>query len=242
MRLLLQCVDVRLSFRSLLLDTDMLQAHAPTYTEEQLEYLKRYNNNVQYFLYIATFGFLLSLASLNGLYRAVYSRSTRKTTPSKSLTGGEPPARRRLFALAVLAGYRKWSYRRSYFLEVVGYGSAAQAVSFSFTSETSSKRADDQESLNAQTVILGFWIITFSLTVSGGESLVYPSRHPIVTNVMLHIAYGHWDYMAHHAARICFALVPLLVGLASREIGVIAWIVSLSHSDGMSVLINHKVD
>ncbi|GAA5871904.1 hypothetical protein JCM16303_000911 [Sporobolomyces ruberrimus] len=169
----------------------MLQTHAPTYTEDQLEYLKWYNHKVQYFLYAATCGFLLSLASLNGLYRLVYSRSTRKTTSSKSITGG-PPARRRLFALAVLAGYRKWSYRRSYFLEVVGYGSAAQA-----------------------TVILGFWIITFSLTVSGG--------------------YGYWDYMAHHAARICFALVPLLVGLASREIGVIAWITGL-HSSTLTAL------
>lgn len=54
-------------------------------------------------------------------------------------------------------------------------------------------------------MILGHSIILFSLAVSG--------------------SLGHWDYIAHHCARLCFAMIPLLVGLASRELGVISWIV-----------------
>lgn len=39
-------------------------------------------------------------------------------------------------------------------------------------------------------------------------------------------ALGHPDYQAHHAARISFSLVPLLVATASRELGVLSWVVS----------------
>ena len=39
-------------------------------------------------------------------------------------------------------------------------------------------------------------------------------------------AKDHPDYQAHHAARLCFANIPILVGLSSKELGVIGWIVS----------------
>ncbi|GAA6013728.1 hypothetical protein JCM11491_005076 [Sporobolomyces phaffii] len=160
----------------------MLATHAPTYTPEQLEYLAWYNRNVQFFLYAAIFGFLVILATVNGLYRLLYARIVRRQNLKK-----DQETRPRLFGFAVLAAYRRWSYRRSFVLNLFGIRSASQAL-----------------------VIFSFGMITFFLVISG--------------------AYGHWDYMAHHAARICFALIPVLVGLASRELGVVAWITGLHSS------------
>ncbi|BGP25821.1 ferric-chelate reductase [Rhodotorula toruloides] len=53
-------------------------------------------------------------------------------------------------------------------------------------------------------VLLGYWGLTFGIAFSG--------------------AYGHPDYQAHHCARLAYAHVPILVGLASREAGVLAWL------------------
>ncbi|ORY41817.1 hypothetical protein BCR35DRAFT_336414 [Leucosporidium creatinivorum] len=41
-------------------------------------------------------------------------------------------------------------------------------------------------------------------------------------------AYGHPDYQAHHCARLCYANLPILVGLASKELGVVGWATGLS--------------
>ncbi|GAA5895955.1 ferric reductase family protein [Sporobolomyces salmoneus] len=158
----------------------MLPTHAPIYTDAELDYLRWYNNNVQYFFYAAVFGFLVILASLNGIYRILYARGPRSRKGGDESTNSPS----RLFWLATLATYRKWTYRRSILLEFLGIQSAGQA-----------------------TVILGYSIITFSLAISG--------------------ALGHIDYIAHHCARLCFAQIPLLVGLASRELGVIAWVTGL---------------
>ncbi|GAA5867883.1 hypothetical protein JCM8547_003404 [Rhodosporidiobolus lusitaniae] len=57
-------------------------------------------------------------------------------------------------------------------------------------------------------VFLGYVALTLSLVYSG--------------------AYGHPDYSAHHAARLTYAHLPLLVGLASKELGVIGWLTGFS--------------
>ncbi|PRQ77588.1 Ferric reductase NAD binding domain-domain containing protein [Rhodotorula toruloides] len=57
-------------------------------------------------------------------------------------------------------------------------------------------------------VLLGYLALTLSIAFSG--------------------AYGHPDYQAHHCARLAYAHVPILVGLASREAGVLAWLTGFS--------------
>ncbi|GAA5958339.1 hypothetical protein JCM3765_004799 [Sporobolomyces pararoseus] len=157
-------------------------SHIPVYTEEQSEYLKWYNQNLPYFYYCAILGFVLLLASLNTTYRLLYSRINKRSNYNKGEE--ETAGSNTRFWLASLSVYRKWTYRRSILLQIVGIDSAAQG-----------------------TVILGYFIVTFSMAISG--------------------AYGQFDYIAHHCARLCFATIPLLVGLASRELGVIAWITGL---------------
>jgi len=56
-------------------------------------------------------------------------------------------------------------------------------------------------------VLLAYFVLTFSLCFSG--------------------ALNRWDYTAHHAARLSFAHIPLLVGLASRELAVVSWLTGL---------------
>ncbi|BGP09389.1 ferric-chelate reductase Frp1 [Rhodotorula toruloides] len=59
-------------------------------------------------------------------------------------------------------------------------------------------------------VLLGYLAMTFSIAFSG--------------------AYGYPDYQAHHCARLAYAHVPIFVGLASREAGVLAWLTGFSPS------------
>jgi len=132
-----------LSSSSSLSSTTMLHNHAPIYTDEQLEHLHWYNERVQYFLYAATFTFIAILASFNGIYRHFYSRLTRSGTYEKA--SETTPTSSRLFLYATLATYRKWTFRRSVLLRLLGIGSAGQGVGILSTyadSETSSSRPD----------------------------------------------------------------------------------------------------
>ncbi|GAA5930198.1 ferric reductase family protein [Sporobolomyces koalae] len=160
----------------------------PIYTADELRHLQWFNSNVQYFFYAALGGFVVILASINGVHRWITSKISRRRRRDTD----SPPSVIHLGYNAAVASYRKWTYRRSYLLELLGIASAGQAA-----------------------VIFGYLTITLSLTVTGAR--------------------GHWDYMAHHAARLCFAHVPLLIALASRELGIIAWITGL-HSATLTSL------
>ncbi|GAA5848335.1 hypothetical protein JCM3766R1_004664, partial [Sporobolomyces carnicolor] len=170
----------------------MLATHRPTYTEQEFEYVEWYNERVQYFYYAATFGFVAVLAASNATSRIIHSRlvarrrrlsfeMTRPKEEEEEEARGTTTRSVSRALEATVATYRKWTYRRSRLLDLLGIASAAQG-----------------------TVILGHSIVLFSLAVSG--------------------SLGHWDYIAHHCARLCFAMIPLLVGLASRELSVISWI------------------
>jgi len=105
--------------------------NAPIYTDAELAYLRWYNEHVQYFFYGGAFSFLLILGSFNSLSRYLYARLSRRQSKKK---GGDEVDTARLESYkmqGLLAIYRKISYRRSYTLELLGVGSAGQAVSFS---------------------------------------------------------------------------------------------------------------
>ncbi|GAA5972154.1 hypothetical protein JCM11641_002519 [Rhodosporidiobolus odoratus] len=160
-----------------------MKVRAPDYTDEQLEYLTWYNLNIQAFWYAGICGMLLLFALYNGASRfcaAFFVRRFHTLHPGKE-NDGSSISTLACLPSALLAIYRKTTYRRNLLVKWCGFNSVAQLF-----------------------VFLGYVAITLSLVFSG--------------------AYGHPDYSAHHAARLTFAHIPILVGLASKELGVIGWL------------------
>ncbi|BGP17665.1 ferric-chelate reductase Frp1 [Rhodosporidiobolus nylandii] len=147
----------------------------------KLEYLTWYNVNVQAFWYSGICGMIVVFAVYNGLSRllcAFFVRRWHTLSPGPA-NNGRSMSTLACFPSAVLAAYRKWTYRRNQVVVWLGFGSAAQL-----------------------SVFLSYLAITLSLVYCG--------------------ALGHPDYSAHHAARLTYAHIPILVGLANKELGVIA--------------------
>ncbi|GAA5950413.1 hypothetical protein JCM10213_003569, partial [Rhodosporidiobolus nylandii] len=149
----------------------------------KLEYLTWYNVNVQAFWYSGICGMIVVFAVYNGLSRllcAFFVRRWHTLSPGPA-NNGRSMSTLACFPSAVLAAYRKWTYRRNQVVVWLGFGSAAQL-----------------------SVFLSYLAITLSLVYCG--------------------ALGHPDYSAHHAARLTYAHIPILVGLANKELGVIGWL------------------
>lgn len=118
----------------------MLATHRPTYTEQEFEYVEWYNERVQYFYYAATFGFVAVLAASNATSRIIDSRlvarrrrlSFETTRPKEEKEEEARGTTRRSVSRALeatVATYRKWTYRRSRLLDLLGIANAAQGVS-----------------------------------------------------------------------------------------------------------------
>ncbi|GAA6003746.1 hypothetical protein JCM10207_003579 [Rhodosporidiobolus poonsookiae] len=63
---------------------------------------------------------------------------------------------------------------------------------------------------------------------NAAQLFVFLSYSALTLSLVFSGALGHPDYSAHHAARLTYAHLPLLVGLASKELGVVGWLTGLS--------------
>ncbi|GAA6028616.1 hypothetical protein JCM8097_007312 [Rhodosporidiobolus ruineniae] len=164
-----------------------MKVRAPPWTPEQLNYLTRYNLDIQLYWYAGILSMLVVFAAFNGLSRLVSAYFVRRyhTLHPGKAASNRPSAS--CLPSAVLAAYRKTIYRRNQLVVWLGFANVAQLF-----------------------VFLSYTAITLAIAFSG--------------------AYGHPDYQAHHCARLTYAHLPLLVGLASKELGVIGWMTGFSPS------------
>ncbi|GAA5916010.1 hypothetical protein JCM6882_003496 [Rhodosporidiobolus microsporus] len=159
-----------------------MKVRAPTYTDDELAYLTRYNLDIQLYWYAGILSMIVAFGVLNWTSRilsAAFIRRFNSLHPAK--------ASGRSYFSGAVAVYRKWAYRRNQVVVFLGFGSAAQFF-----------------------VFLSYSAITLSLVFSGT------------------LGKGWADYSAHHAARLTYAHLPVLVGLASKDLGVISWLTGFS--------------
>lgn len=171
----------------------------PDYSEQEVIRLIRYNEYVQVYLLGPLLALLLGATAINFIGK--YLSYLRRGTAARFIGKERPSAAcsrtgvgcTRWIPSTVLAILRKLGCRKS---RIAGY------FGMSAWGETA--------------VIALYWIANLILVVCGGKLvfLLHSKQEPPIDYSST--ASGSIDFMAHHAARLALANLPLMIGLASK--------------------------
>ena len=192
----------------------MVHEHRPVYSPEELTRILHYNKYVQVYLWAAIVAFAIVLVLANALGQ--FLSYLRRTYAARFVNGGTRPSAAcsrtgigctKWVPGTMLATLRKVTVRKSAVAEAVGMSSMGEIIVIESTGPSTS----------------------FS-SLSEVRLPFRPSDLPLLTSPWpFHSAAGKIDYMAHHAARLVFANLPLVIGFASKN-NVISYAVSHSSS------------